>query len=149
MIWKIEVWIVKNCEMRKFFVIMRHIISMHPLTNMWTDFKIHFYFSEDFHKKTYEVKKEEECPKRHSFLKWNAKNKSIQLSLEKFYSVKTFFCWVDHVFQTFLRDVTPWILFGCMWPQWCDFEEFIEYLSRGFIWGLMLVLFWKIINPLF
>ena len=84
---------------------------------------------------------EEECPKRHRLLKWDEKKKSITLSLEKFYSAKKFFCWVDHVFQTFLRDVTPWILFGWCMPYNCTLDELYKYLFKGVMWGLALVLF--------
>ena len=84
---------------------------------------------------------EEECPKRHRFLKWDEKKKSITLSLEKFYSAKKFFCWVDHVFQTFLRDVTPWILFGCFFKDDCGMDLLGDYLMRGLFFGLALVVF--------
>merc|ERR1739848_619151 len=82
---------------------------------------------------------EEGCPKRQSLLKWNEENKSIQFSLEKFYSAKNFFCFVDHVFQTILRDVLPWILFG--WIGTTSAELLYEYVVRGFFYGLALVLF--------
>ena len=96
-------------------------------------------FSDDASKKT-TVIREEGCPKRQSLLKWNEENKSIQFSLEKFYSAKNFFCFVDHVFQTFLRDVLPWILFGWIGPG-ADTASLYEHVERGFWFGMALVLF--------
>ena len=76
-------------------------------TNMYLIFKSHFcsFLDKPCNCETFK----DVCAQKQSLMIWNEKNKTIHFSMEIFFNGKKFFCFIYNVFQTFLRDVAPWV----------------------------------------